>query len=125
MRVLSDLGLTTQRDGTLSFDTTKFQTALSAEPSSVDDMLRGLADTTALTGGVIDKYTRYNGFFDIVQNSNRTQITDLNKRIADAEKQIQKNADELKARYARLESLMSKLQQQQTSLTSALGGNSK
>lgn len=125
VRVLADLGLTTQRDGTLAFDSTKFQTALSSEPSSVNDLLRGFADTMALTGGTIDKYTRYNGFFDIIQNSNRTQITDLNKRIADAEKQIQKNADDLKARYARLESLMSRLQQQQSSLASALGSNNK
>jgi flagellar capping protein FliD len=96
------------------------QSALSSEPSSVSDLIRSFADATALTGGIVDKYTRYSGLLDISINNNKNLISDLNRRITDAEKQIQRQADSLKERYARLEGLMSKLQQQQSSLAGAL-----
>ena len=122
VRVFSDLGITTERDGTIKFDTSKLQSALSSEPSSVSDILKSFADTVALTGGTVDKYTRYSGLLDISINNNKTLVSDLNRRITDAEKQIQRMADSLKERYARLEGLMSKLQQQQSSLSGALSG---
>lgn len=122
VRVFSDLGITTQRDGSLKFDTAKLQSSLSSEPTSVNEIIKTFADTVALTGGTVDKYTRYSGLLDISINNNKNLITDLNRRITDAEKQIQRMADSLKERYARLEGLMSRLQQQQSSLSGALGG---
>lgn len=122
VRVFSDLGITSQRDGTIKFDTSKLQTALSSEPTSVNEIIKTFADNVALTGGTIDKYTRYSGLLDISINNNKNLISDLNRRITDAEKQIQRMADALKERYARLEGLMSRLQQQQSSLSGALGG---
>jgi flagellar hook-associated protein 2 len=122
IRIFADLGITTERDGTLKFDTTKFSTAVAKEPSSVSTILQTFADTTTLTGGTIDVYTRFNGMFDMVTNSNKTQITNLNTRISEAEKSIERQADDMRARFARLESLMGRLQQQQQSLSSALSG---
>ena len=122
VRVFSDLGITTQRDGSLKFESAKLQSALSSEPSSVSAMIQSFADTVALTGGTIDQYTRFSGLLDISVNNNKSLITELNRRVADAEKQIQRTADALKERYARLEGLMSKLQSQQSSLSGALGG---
>lgn len=122
IRVFSDIGITTERDGTLKFDSAKLQTALSSEPSSVSSIVQGFADSVALTGGTIDMYTRFNGLLDLSINNNKSLITELNRRISDAEKQIQRTADALKERYARLESVMSRLQQQQSSLSGALGG---
>jgi flagellar hook-associated protein 2 len=120
--VFADLGITTQRDGTLKLDTAKLQEAISAEVGSVSTILQSFADTTALTTGTTDQYTRFNGLLDIVTQANQTTIDDLNKRIAEAEAQIQRQADQLKARYARMESQMGKLQSQQSSLPSALAG---
>jgi flagellar hook-associated protein 2 len=122
IRIFPDLGITTERDGTLKFDSTKFQAAVSSEPSSVSSILTSFADTTSLTGGTIDIYTRFNGLLDVTINGNKTLVTDLNTRIADAERQIAKQAENMKARFARLESLMGRLQQQQSSLTAALAG---
>jgi len=121
IRVFSDIGITTQRDGSIKFDSAKLQQSLSSEPGSVNSIIQTFADGVALTGGVVDRYTRYSGLLDISINNNKSLITDLNRRIADAEKQIQRMADGLKERYARLEGLMSRLQQQQSSLAGALG----
>lgn len=122
VRVFADLGITTQRDGTLRFDTAKLQEAISAEVSSVSSVLTTFADSVALTSGTIDQYVRFNGLLDTTIQANQTTIDDLNKRIAEAEAQIQRQADQLRQRYARLESQMGKLQSQQQSLTSALAG---
>lgn len=122
VRIFADLGITSQRDGTLMFDSVRFNAAVSKEPSSVSLLLRQFADTTSLTGGTIDLYTRFNGMFDTTMNSNKSQITSLNQQISDAEKAIERQADDMRARFARLESTMGKLQQQQQSLTSALAG---
>jgi flagellar hook-associated protein 2 len=122
IRILADLGITTERDGSLKFDTTKFQSALSSESASVGAILTSIADTTTPTNGTIHQFTRYNGLIDVSINSNKETIADLNTRIANAEKDIQQQADNLKARYARLEAMMGKLQSQQSSLSSALAG---
>ena len=121
-RIFADLGITTDRDGTLKFDSTKLKTAIASEPTSVSDILRSFADTTATVGGTIDIYTRFNGQLGLSINNNKDQITDLTTRIQEAEKQIEYQASSMRARYARLESLMSRLQQQQSSLTSTLSG---
>jgi flagellar hook-associated protein 2 len=125
VRIFADLGITTQRDGSLKLDTNKLQQAISAEPSSVSTIFQGFADTVALTGGTVDQFTRFNGLIDITTRSNQSTIDELNRRISDAEASIQRQAEALKARYARLESIMGKMQNQQQSLTSALSGLSK
>jgi flagellar hook-associated protein 2 len=120
VRIFADIGITTARDGTLTFDTTKFQSAAGTEASSVSALLRSFADTTSLTGGTFDMYTRFGGFFDSVRNSNTSQITTLSQRIADAEEAIGRQASDMRSRFARLESVMSRLQGQQSSLSSLL-----
>lgn len=122
VKILADIGITTQRDGTLGFDTAKFRSAISSEPTSVDGVLKKFADTAAVTGGTIDTIIRYNGLLDTTINANKQQITDTNKRIAEAEAQIIKEEERMRSSFARLESLMSKLQSQQSQLTSALAG---
>jgi flagellar capping protein FliD len=80
------------------------------------------ADATATASGIINQFTKFNGLLDLSINANKTTIDDLNQRIADAEAQIDRQTEQLRAKYARLESLMGKLQNQQASLTSALAG---
>lgn len=122
VRVFADLGITTERDGTLKFDSNKLQEAISAEVTSVARIFSAFADATATTSGVINQYTRFNGLLDISVGANKTSIDDLNGRIAEAEAQLERQAEQLRARYARLESTMGRLQSQQSSLTSALAG---
>lgn len=121
-KILADLGITTERDGTLKFDTAVFSTAMSKEPTSVKEILTDLGDTAAVTGGTIDLYIRFNGLFDLSINSNRDQIDDMNERIARAEESIRKQEETMRGRFARLESTLGRLQNQQGALSSALAG---
>jgi flagellar hook-associated protein 2 len=124
VRIFADIGITTARDGTLTFDTTKFQSAAGSESSSVGALLRSFADSTSLTDGTFDLYTRFGGIFDSTRNGNSFQITTLSQRISDAEESISRQASDMRSRFARLESLMGRLQGQQQSLSSLLSFSS-
>ena len=120
--IFADLGITTERDGTLKFDSTKLKDALTTSSSSVKSILQEFGDTVAVTGGTIDLYIRFNGLFDSSINSNKESVDTHTKQMADAEKSIARTEESLRARFAALEALMSKMQSQQSQLTSALAG---
>ena len=120
VRIFADIGITTERDGTLKFDEDRFDAALSDDSNAVNALIVDFADTASLTGGTIDQFIRFNGLFDITKTSNTNLITDLNRRISDAEQSIAREKENMVARFARLESLMGRLQSQQSALSSAL-----
>lgn len=128
VRIFADMGITTDRDGTLLLDGSTwtgaptFEEALEAEPESVKEIFQAFADKVALTSGTIEQYTRFGGLIDNVTNGNDTLIKDLNDRIARAEASIAKEEQMLRARFARLEGTISQMQSQQSALTSALAG---
>lgn len=120
VNIFADLGITTQRDGTLKFDKTQFAKAVSTSSSSVNSILQQFADKTAVTGGTIDALTRFQGSFDLTINSNKTMIDSMNKQIASAEDSISQQEESLRARFSRLEALIGKMQSQQQALSSLL-----
>ncbi len=125
IKIFADLGIKTNQDGTITFDTDTFEEALSSESSSVASILQQAAERWgALTAanGVIDPFTRFNGMFDIAINGNKELIDSLNDSIARAEKSIAKQEELMRQRFARLESVVSQLQASQSALTSALAG---
>jgi flagellar hook-associated protein 2 len=135
VRILADMGFETQRDGTLKFNETtstsgfsSFRNALAKDPEAVSALTKKLGDKLGFTynssagTGIIDSITGFNRMIDTTVNSNKTLIDSLNTQVADAEKSIAQTEANMKAQFARLEALMGKLQQQQTSLTSALAG---
>jgi flagellar hook-associated protein 2 len=122
VNILADLGITTNRDGTLDFDEERLKEALADEPTKVSDLLANMADRLATTGGVIDQFTRYNGLIDATINSQRDLITDYQKKISETEGRLSARESQLTSQFARLESLIGNLQSQQNSLSSLLGG---
>jgi len=130
VKIFSDLGIKTQRDGTLAFDPSdpsgiNIKAAIASEPNSVKMVLQNFGNAAAKTGGTIDIYIRFQGLLDIAINGNTTQITNLNDQIARANTSINQEAETLRQRFTALEVLTSKLQSQQSQLTSALSGLSK
>lgn len=120
IRIFADLGITTERDGTLAFKSETLEAALDQDANAVNEITISLGDSMGLTGGTIYSYTRLNGMIDVSINSNNTQISDLNDRIARAEELILKTEENMRARFARLEATMSELQSTSSSLTSLL-----
>jgi len=117
-----DLGIITNRDGTISIDMEKFKSAVSSDSTGATDLLRNFADASAGVSGFIYQYTTYQGFIDGAQSSNLSQIDNINSSI----EQLERSAEKMRQRYtltfARLESVTAELQRKQAELTSALGG---
>lgn len=122
VKIFADLGITTEKDGTLAFDEDDFEAAITAESSSVEAILTSFADSISSTGGTIDLYTRFNGFFDLSINSNKDQVSILNSRIQDIEAQLARQEESMRARFGRLEGIIGRLNSVQSSLASTLGG---
>jgi flagellar hook-associated protein 2 len=117
VNTLADLGISTQRDGTLSLDKAKLETALQSDPSSVEKVLQNTGDLLSATGGTIDQYTRFGGLLDAARNSNDRSIDTYSKRIQETESFLSKQDELMRAQFARLEAVIGSLQQQQSTLS--------
>jgi len=135
IRIFAELGITTDSDpynattgtggGSLKFDSTVFASAVSKEPDSVRQIVRNFSDAVGRQTGVIQQFIGFNLIVDNSINSNKGQITDLNDRIAQAEASILATEASMRQRFARLESTIGRLQNQQSALTSSLAGLGK
>ncbi len=120
VNTLADLGITTERDGTLKFDSAILSEALSKEPTSVRTITENLGESLASTTGTLAQFTQFNGIIDQAKTSNSSQITDIQDRITDIEAGLSKQEESLYGRFSRLEALIGQLQSKQTALTSIL-----
>lgn len=117
---LADLGVTTQRDGRLKFDSTQFQSSIDQEPESLRSILTNLGESLGSVSGTIQQFTRFNGLIDTSFNANTADIDKINKQITDVEGSLSKEESSLKSRFSRLESLIGKLNSQQSALGSII-----
>ncbi len=120
VNVLADLGITTNRDGTLDFDTEKFQDALNSSPGDVESILTNLGEGLSSINGTIAQFTRFNGIIDLAEQSNSSQITSLQSKISDTEDSLARYEESLVRQFARLEGLIGQMQNQQSTLASIL-----
>jgi flagellar hook-associated protein 2 len=115
---LSTVGIGVNKDGILTFDKSKFTTALAEDPVATQSKL-----TTATTGGT--------GFADVMQsfasatggstgtiagaiNGRQSSINDLTDRIADWDVRLASRKDALQRQYSALEIALGKLKSQST-----------
>ena len=120
IRVFADLGVTTDRDGTLKFDAEKFQQAIVEDPTAVEDLLSGFADRVASTNGVVAQYTKYQGHIEIAKSANDDENSSINDRIERLEAYLDKQTEYMRQMFARLESTMSRLNSDSETLFSVL-----
>lgn len=120
VNTLADLGITTERDGTLKFDSSKFETAIASDPEAVRSITKNLGETLAGVSGTIAQFTRFNGLIDIAEQGNQVQIDASNARIIDLEKFLSQQEQQLTAQYSRLESVIGKMNSQQSALSGLL-----
>jgi flagellar hook-associated protein 2 len=117
VNTLADLGITTQRDGSLAFDEDTFREALADDPTSVQTITENLGESLAAVDGTIAQFTRFGGLFDSETQGISEQVIQLNNRISTIEKSIAKEEESLVGRFSRLESLIGKLNAQQSALS--------
>lgn len=119
---MAELGISTNRDGTLSFDSDKFEEAVGNDPNGATEVLRDFADTAGGVSGIIYQYTKLSGFIDIAQDGNSSEIDNLNDAIDALERFNEKLRESLERQFTNLETVVGKLQSDQQALSGILAG---
>ena len=123
--LLSDVGLSTTKDGLLTFDSSKLSAALSKDEAGVRSLLAAGAGDT---GGFADRISSYltgitgtDGILTIRNNALSSELTDLSDRIAAGQRTVAAYQENLQQTFTSLETLVSSLQSQGNFLLSTLG----
>lgn len=119
---MSLIGISTNRDGTLSFDEDVFRAAVGSDLTGVSEVMRDFADRSSGVLGTIYQFTKFQGSIDLAITTNNTAIETLNKSIERLERSSGELRNTLNLRFARLERLVGDLQNQQNALSGVLAG---
>ena len=120
VRSLAEMGVSTNRDGTLAFDTDAFKDAVNSDAVGVGEVLNDFADQVSGVSGTIYQYTKFDGFVDVAEKSNQSEIDNLNTTIEALNRQTDKLKERLTRQFSNLESVTSRLQSSQQALTGIL-----
>ena len=116
--------------GKLVFDEAKFTAAYTADPSSVERLLRGTATSAGLSSRIdalITPYTAVDGLFDGRINASGSEISRLGGQITQMDERLKHKEQLLRHQFTVLETSLAKINAQSSELSSrlsALSGNS-
>ena len=131
--LLSQIGITAEQDGKLSFDQAEFDAAIAADEdavvelfSSSDELFPTPPGGTLVPKGIASRiYNTVDDYLDSVDgllvarvNGFNSRISDTDRQIENAERRLENTQAALELRFANLEILLSRLQGQGASLGS-------
>ncbi len=126
-KALAQIGITTARDGTLTFNQAAFRTELAARGSDVAKLFGGIGTS----GGVADRISDYltavtqtGGLIDVRNTTVADEIRSLEDRISAGQRNLDAFEENLRAQFTSLEVLVQSLKSQGSFLLSALGSQS-
>ncbi|MCB0358952.1 MAG: flagellar filament capping protein FliD, partial [Bdellovibrionales bacterium] len=122
VQIFADLGIKTRQDGTLEFKASDFSNAINNDPAAVENLLQKFADDVGATTGVIQTYTKFNGQFDLAQQSNDAEIKALNEQLERIDRSITALEERLRRSFTALEERVGQLQSQGSALSNILAG---
>ena len=121
--LLAEVGVTSTKDGTLSFDASKLADALASDESGVSQLFGGLGSA----GGVFDRLHDYlsdvtgtGGLLEVRNKSITDSLSSLTERIAAGERSVAAFEQTLRDQFSSLEVLVNQLKSQGSLLSSAL-----
>lgn len=119
-QLLAQAGITSDTAGKLTFNSTKFAESLADDEEAIANLFAG--DTNGIANkllGQIDSYTdTVEGLIKTRSDAFDRQVKDTQTRIDQAERRVTLYQQQLETKYANLESLLTRLQGQGTSLNS-------
>jgi len=114
----SEYGISVTKDGTITFDTDKFQAALAADPDTVNAALQTISSrVAAVTDTVSDKYS---GQLTQRITGDQSSVKTLNDQVAAWDIRLASRKSTLERTYSAMEVLLSNMKAQSAALTSQL-----
>src|SRR5690606_18357265 len=121
LRVLADLGITTQKDGTLKIDDTAFDKALKENYDAVGAFFTGDSGLMARLDKRINGFVQTGGILEQRMNSLQATIKDIDKQKESQNLRIAKVQERLLKQFNAMDSLVSQLNSTSDRLTQSLG----
>jgi flagellar hook-associated protein 2 len=122
--VLAQVGITTQRDGTLAFNQDTFRTELAARGSDVAKLFGGAGTDKGVADRLSDyltAVTQSGGLIDVHNTAISDQLHSLEDRISAGQRNLDSFEENLRAQFTSLEVLVQSLKSQGSFLSGALG----
>ena len=119
IKSLSDLGITTSVDGTYGQDDTKLASALSANLSSVTDLLSGKNGLAMQLDSVINQYTQGGGLLDTINDGLNKGLSDVSDKRSALQLRLDTYSAMLTKQFNAMDSAVAALKQTQTYITQA------
>lgn len=120
VKALADLGITTQKDGTLAIDDTKLSTMVSSNFSDLSSFFTGDQGIAARLKGKLDPYTMTNGILEQRSNSLSTTLKNVDAQTATLNTRMTALSDRLYKQYNAMDQLYSSLSTTASSLSQQL-----
>jgi flagellar hook-associated protein 2 len=120
IRALADLGITTQKDGSLKLDSVKLDTAVNTNFDKVGGYLSGDKGLISRLNGLVDGFTRTSGVLAQRQQGLQSTISGIDKQRTALDQRIAKVQERLVAQYSAMDSLVARLKKTSESLAGQL-----
>ena len=122
--ILSQIGITVAKDGSLSLsNTARFDEMIATNAAGVADLFSSTNGVAIRLRDMVDQFTSGTGVIKRSQDSLTSQVTYLSKRIILGDYQISVKADQFRAEYARVQSTLTVLSNQQQFIDSIVSGS--
>lgn len=119
-RALAELGITTQKDGTLKIDDAALGTALDTKFDKVADYLAGSSGLMGRLESSVGAYLKTDGVFDQRTKALQGTLTNIDEQRAALDLRIEKVQARLVAQYSAMDQLVARLQKTSENLTNQL-----
>lgn len=117
---LAAIGISTDRDGTVTFDRDKFDAAFNSNPSGVNEVITSLADKIAGVQGSLHQFTGFGLQIDQEISSNESEISRLEETIATVERNAKTREEGIRAQFTNLDKLFAKFESASSFISSLL-----
>jgi flagellar hook-associated protein 2 len=132
-RTFNSVGIEVDRDGVMSFDSSKFKESLTESPEEVMNLFKAESSEDGYDGVAV----RMDSYLDPLMQTNTgliprrldffdNRIEDLNESIEDVERKVEMTRERYVEQFTAMETAISEMQQQQSwmmSQLSSLGGS--
>ncbi|MBB3104142.1 flagellar filament capping protein FliD [Azomonas macrocytogenes] len=125
LSILSQLGVSTSRDGTLAIDDDKLSSSLAEHYQDVQAFFSGDKGLIKRLGDVTSVYTGSGGLIQMRENSLETTQTSLTKQQEDLNRRIDTLTTSLYSKYNKMDSLVSQLTATSNSIMTTLNALNK
>jgi flagellar hook-associated protein 2 len=120
LRFLSDLGITTQTDGSLKLDSTRLTAALDSDRAGVAAMFKGDNSLAARMVGVIDGIVGDNGQVEARTDSLQARLKDLARQQEQLDVRMERVETRYRSQFTSLDTLIAQMNTTSSFLTQQL-----